>query len=46
MTLSPGWADSHRAAQERVRRALLAAPELASVELARGSGVILSVRVP
>ncbi len=44
MTPLPGWTDSHRAAQERVRRTLLTAPELTSVELAHGSGVILSAR--
>jgi predicted O-methyltransferase YrrM len=44
MTPRPGWTDGHRAAQERVRRTLLAAPELTSVELAHGSGVILSAR--
>jgi len=44
MTPLPEWTDSHRAAQERVRRTLLAAPELTSVELAHGSGVILSSR--
>ena len=44
MTPLPDWTDSQRDAQERVRRTLLAAPELTSVELACGSGVILSVR--
>jgi hypothetical protein len=44
MTPLPDWTDSHRAAQERVRRTLLTAPELTSVELAHGSGVILSAR--
>jgi predicted O-methyltransferase YrrM len=44
MTPLPDWTDGHRAAQERVRRTLLSAPELTSVELAHGSGVILSAR--
>jgi demethylmenaquinone methyltransferase/2-methoxy-6-polyprenyl-1,4-benzoquinol methylase len=44
MTPLPDWTDSHRAAQEHVRRTLLATPELTSVELAHGSGVILSAR--
>jgi len=44
MTPQPDWTDSQRDAQEQVRRTLLAAPELTSVELAHGSGVILSVR--
>ena len=44
MTPLPDWTDSQRDAQERVRRTLLAAAELTSVELACGSGVILSVR--
>lgn len=44
MTPLPGWTDSHRAAQEQVRRTLLTAPELTSVELTHGSGVILSTR--
>jgi demethylmenaquinone methyltransferase/2-methoxy-6-polyprenyl-1,4-benzoquinol methylase len=44
MTPRPDWTDSQRDAQERVRRTLLAAPELTSVELAHGSEVILSVR--
>jgi demethylmenaquinone methyltransferase/2-methoxy-6-polyprenyl-1,4-benzoquinol methylase len=45
MTPRAGWSDSHRAAQEQVRQTLLAAPELTSVELNHGSGVILSARV-
>lgn len=45
MTPLPDWTDSHRAAQDLVRRILLTAPELTSVELAHGSGVILSARV-
>jgi len=44
MTPLPEWTDSHRAAQERVRRTLLTAPGLISVELAHGSGVILGAR--
>jgi hypothetical protein len=44
MTPLPEWTDSHRAAQERVRQTLLTAPRLISVELAHGSGVILSTR--
>jgi predicted O-methyltransferase YrrM len=44
MTPLPDWTDSHRAAQDLVRRILLTAPELTSVELAHGSGVILSAR--
>ena len=44
MTPQPGWSDEHQAATEQVRRTLLAAPELTSVELAHGSGVILSAR--
>jgi predicted O-methyltransferase YrrM len=45
MTPQPGWSDEHRAATEQVRGTLLAAPELTSVELAHGSGVILGARV-
>ena len=44
MTAEPNWTDAHRAAQDRVRQALLSAPGLNSAELAVGSGVILSVR--
>ena len=44
MTPLPEWTDSHRAAQERVRRTLLTAPGLISVELAHGTGVILGAR--
>ena len=44
MTPVPDSADSLRAMQDRVRRALLSAAELTSAELAFGSGVILSVR--
>jgi predicted O-methyltransferase YrrM len=42
MTPMPGWPDMQRAGQNRVRHALLTAPELISAELATGSGVILS----
>ncbi len=42
MTPMPGWPDTQRAGQSRVRQALLTAPQLISVELAHGSGVILS----
>jgi demethylmenaquinone methyltransferase/2-methoxy-6-polyprenyl-1,4-benzoquinol methylase len=45
MTPLPDWTDSQLAEQEKVRRTLLTAPELTSVELAHGSGVILSARV-
>jgi predicted O-methyltransferase YrrM len=44
MTPELGWTDSHQALQDKVRQALLSAPELTSAELAVGSGVILSVR--
>jgi hypothetical protein len=44
MTPEPRWTDSHRAAQDKVRQALMSAPGLTSAELAVGSGVILSVR--
>ena len=44
MTPEPDWTDSRRAAQDKVRQALLSAPELTSAELAVGSGMILSVR--
>ncbi|MCW2934379.1 MAG: methyltransferase type 11 [Actinomycetia bacterium] len=44
MTPEPDWTDSHRAAQDKVRQALLSAPGLTSAELAAGSGVILSAR--
>jgi predicted O-methyltransferase YrrM len=44
MTPEPDWTDSHRAAQDKVRQALVSDPGLTSVELAIGSGVILSVR--
>jgi len=44
MAPEPGWTDSHRAAQDKVRQALVSAPGLTSTELAVGSGVILSVR--
>ena len=38
MTPEPDWTDSHRAAQDNVRHALLSAPQLTSAELAVGSG--------
>jgi hypothetical protein len=44
MTPMPGWPDNQRAGQDRVRQALLTAPQLIAVELAHGSGVILSTR--
>ena len=44
MTPEPAWTDSHRAAQDKVRQALVSDPGLTSAELAVGSGVILSVR--
>lgn len=44
MTPEPHWTASHRACQDTVRQALLSDPSLTSVELAVGSGVILSVR--
>jgi hypothetical protein len=44
MTAEPVWTDSHRAAQDRVRQALVSDPGLTSAELAVGSGVILSAR--
>jgi predicted O-methyltransferase YrrM len=44
MIPQPGWTESHRAAQDKVRETLLSAPGLTSAELAAGSGVILSVR--
>ena len=44
MTPEPDWTDSHRASQDNVRQALASAPGLTTVELAVGSGVILSVR--
>jgi len=44
MAPQPDWTDDTRAGQEEVRQALLGAPGLTSVELAHGSGVILSAR--
>lgn len=44
MTPQPDWDDHQRAAQDRVRATLLSVPGLVSVELAEGSGVILSAR--
>jgi demethylmenaquinone methyltransferase/2-methoxy-6-polyprenyl-1,4-benzoquinol methylase len=44
MTPLPNWTDTHAAAQDKVRQTLMSAPELTSVELTVGSGVILSAR--
>jgi predicted O-methyltransferase YrrM len=44
MTPLPNWTDTHAAAQDKVRQTLMSAAELTSVELAVGSGVILSAR--
>lgn len=44
MTPMPDWTDDHQAMQSQVRQALVTAPDLISVELAHGSGVILSTR--
>jgi len=44
MTPMPDWPGTQRAGQSRVRQELLTAPELISIELAYGSGVILSTR--
>lgn len=44
MTPMPDWPGTQRAEQSRVRQELLAAPQLISIELAHGSGVILSTR--
>ena len=44
MDPQPDWADSLRAAQDKVRQQLLSAAGLTSAELAIGSGVILSAR--
>jgi predicted O-methyltransferase YrrM len=44
MTPMPDWPGNRRAAQEQARRTLLTAPQLITVELAHGSGVILSTR--
>jgi hypothetical protein len=40
----PDWPGDQQAKQNQVRQALLTAPELITVELAHGSGVILSTR--
>jgi predicted O-methyltransferase YrrM len=44
MTPLPDWPGDQQAKQNQVRQALLTAPELITVELAHGSGVILSTR--
>ena len=44
MTPEPDWTDSHRAAQDKVRQALMSDPRLTSAELSAGTGEILSVR--
>jgi demethylmenaquinone methyltransferase/2-methoxy-6-polyprenyl-1,4-benzoquinol methylase len=44
MTPMPDWPGNQQAAQRQVRQALLTAPQLITVELAHGSGVILSTR--
>jgi predicted O-methyltransferase YrrM len=44
MTPLPDWPGDQQAKQDQVRQALLTAPELITVELAHGSGVILSTR--
>jgi predicted O-methyltransferase YrrM len=44
MTPMPGWPGNQRAGQDRVRQALLTAPQLIAVELAHGFGIILSTR--
>ncbi len=44
MAPMPDWPGTQRAEQSRVRQELLAAPELISIELAHGSGVILGTR--
>jgi predicted O-methyltransferase YrrM len=44
MTPLPNWTDTHAAAQDKVRQTLMSAPELTSMELTVGSGVILSAR--
>jgi predicted O-methyltransferase YrrM len=44
MTPMPDWPSSQQAGQYQVRQALLTAPQLITVELAHGSGVILSTR--
>jgi predicted O-methyltransferase YrrM len=44
MTPMPDWPGNQQAWQNQVRQALLTAPQLITVELAHGSGVILSTR--
>jgi predicted O-methyltransferase YrrM len=44
MTPRPDWDDRQRTEQSNVRETLLTAPALTSVELAHGSGLILSTR--
>jgi demethylmenaquinone methyltransferase/2-methoxy-6-polyprenyl-1,4-benzoquinol methylase len=44
MTPMPSWPASQQTAQDQVRHALLRAPQLITVKLAHGSGVILSTR--
>jgi hypothetical protein len=44
MTPMPDWPGNQRARQHQVRQALLSAPQLITVELAHGSGVIISTR--
>ncbi|WP_433608863.1 O-methyltransferase [Dactylosporangium sp. CA-139114] len=46
MTPVEGWPEDFRAKQDGVRRALLADPQLVTVELAHGSGMIVGVRRP
>jgi demethylmenaquinone methyltransferase/2-methoxy-6-polyprenyl-1,4-benzoquinol methylase len=46
MTPMPAWDAEQHARQQEVRQALLTSPLLTSVELAHGSGVILSSRRP
>lgn len=42
MTELPDWPATHKAAQEKVRQALMTHPGLVATELATGSGVILA----
>lgn len=44
MTPMPDWPGNQQARQNQVRQILLTAPQLITVELAHGSGVILSTR--
>lgn len=44
MTPMPDWPSNQQARQNQVRQALLTAQQLITVELAHGSGVILSTR--